>query len=78
MLKVCFNVFNVGSTVDPPWDASNGWRPGAFWDLRNVKAGLCIDYGDERLHHDWVSRNVWNLQKHLEDAQYPSDASHVP
>ena len=75
-LKVCFNDFNVGSTVDPPWDASKGVRAGVFWDLRNVKAGLRIDDGKERLHHDWVSRASGTLQTQLEDAQYPSIDSH--
>ena len=39
--------------------------PRVFWDLRDVKASLCLDYGDPVFHNIWVADNFNNFSKAL-------------
>ena len=44
--------------------------PTVFWDLRNIKAAINIDYGGPDLHNEWVARNYKSLKGIFEGLGY--------
>ena len=51
--------------------------PRAFWDLRDVKASLCIDYGGPVFHNTWVAENFKNFSKIWGQTGFPENALHL-
>ena len=53
-------------------------QPHAFWNLRDLKSGLCIDYGEPAFHTDWPARNYGNLSSRFRNpiVGYPSPQLH--
>ena len=50
--------------------------PTVFWDLRNIKAAINIDYGGPDLHNEWVARNYKSLKGIFEGLGYPCYKGH--
>ena len=77
-LDLTCHVFKFGSPIDPGADAPVVEKPYVFWNMRDLKAGLCIDYGEPKFHIDWPARNFNNLSKRFAkpDLGYPSPELH--
>ena len=77
-LDLTCHEFKFGHPIDPGADLPVVEKPGVFWNMRDLKAGLCIDYGEPTFHTDWPSRNFQNLSKRFSNPAmgYPSPELH--
>ena len=64
-LRLTFHVCRAGKAQEDGDGPGVVLDPRVFWDVRDIKSGLCVDYGSDELHNNWVADNWKNLCRHF-------------